>query len=493
MITMKKTMNCPHCNAVVKIANLDKHISKVHPRLLPPEKKIPPTRRARNKVGYNWYDGWNIDGLLLELAGLQPHTIDQFSALEDIMAFMEQRLHAGYHSLVSDLSRTRKREQDGFDAKEELESILDQREPWVEDFFADIPLYYDVLGIDPSTSTHGIKEALELRHEISCFPEDLLSRVEEILTHEKKRKAYDTLIRLFKESMYALKARGVGEYDSNIRDWIGFDNAINIQWYIKRNHGGWFVLDQYGAPSLYKMLGLKQDATTEEIEKEVDAIDDLEWIQKTFRAVKEVLTDPILRWEYDLLLAFRKRKDEEEIPFQSKGLAHLWPPTEESARLLHEIIQYPGDLEDEMDDYRELMKDHSEWMDHLPPKRSFYEILDLSREGLSKSSREATREMRRRYRQLERTEEVNLAYSVLKNRDLKEDYDELVDKTPLVGSVLRLIEEGERELYTYDEDRMKSSIFGKMTKMFLEHLLDEDWDDEEDEDWDDDEDKDRER
>ena len=71
----------------------------------------------------------------------------------------------------------------------------------------------------------------------------------------------------------------------------------------------------------------------------------------------------------------------------------------------------------------EIFNANQDWMKYLPPnKNTFFSILGIDPGSLTGDKKEIEKILREKYRPLEKTPLVNLAYSVLKNESQREDY-----------------------------------------------------------------------
>jgi len=81
-----------------------------------------------------------------------------------------------------------------------------------------------------------------------------------------------------------------------------------------------------------------------------------------------------------------------------------------------------------------IMDEHIDWMDYTGDK-TFYDVLTIDRDSIPEDKREAERFIRNVYKDVERTPEVNRAYSVLKNFRLRADYDWMLKQNATVDAL----------------------------------------------------------
>ncbi len=82
---------------------------------------------------------------------------------------------------------------------------------------------------------------------------------------------------------------------------------------------------------------------------------------------------------------------------------------------------------DYLERYEKIKNKYLDWEEYTGDKnKTFYDVLNLDMASIPSDRREAETVIRNAYKDKKRTEEVNLAYSVLKNSRLREDYDWLL-------------------------------------------------------------------
>ncbi|TKY92173.1 MAG: hypothetical protein C5S46_02005, partial [Candidatus Methanomarinus sp.] len=85
--------------------------------------------------------------------------------------------------------------------------------------------------------------------------------------------------------------------------------------------------------------------------------------------------------------------------------------------------------------------------------------LGLDSNSLSGDKKEIEKIMREKYRPLEKTPEVNLAYSMLKNASLRDDYIWLIEKSEILSIFSDIIfQENAFSSETIQSDEMKESF-----------------------------------
>ncbi|RJS80731.1 hypothetical protein CW713_07285 [Methanophagales archaeon] len=297
----------------------------------------------------------------------------------------------------------------------------------VDDLFEGVPTYYCVLCVSKNDSREAIEKAYERKKKCSVYPEEVVERAYEMLSDKGKRSAYDEIIRVFMKVLQAFTASEKREITEDHADWLEREKKRATMGYIMENHGAWFYLFSRGAPTFYKLLGvdrakLKKGEEVKCKKKNVDP--------RLAEEICKTLNNPQLRFEYDFMLdelssIFDVNPFAEELlsGLQGRGTFHkrkkAFLKGKDAAYLM--VLKYHNYL----NRYENTMDEHRDWQEYTGDK-TFYSVLNIDAGSVPADKREAESFIRNAYRDKERTEEVNLAYSVLKNSRLREDYDWLL-------------------------------------------------------------------
>ncbi|ODS41787.1 MAG: hypothetical protein A7315_00120 [Candidatus Altiarchaeales archaeon WOR_SM1_79] len=89
-------------------------------------------------------------------------------------------------------------------------------------------------------------------------------------------------------------------------------------------------------------------------------------------------------------------------------------------------LNYLDNIDRRKDKWGKIISDHHDWRKYLPPAaETFYDVIEARENELNKlnNDKEVRRFLRGKFKNLEKTPEVNLAYNVLKKDNLRGDYD----------------------------------------------------------------------
>ena len=283
-----------------------------------------------------------------------------------------------------------------------------------DDLFEGVPTYYGVLCVSKNDSQDAIEKAYERKKKCSVYPDEVIEQAYKMLSDKEKRSAYDEIIRVFLKVLLAFTASEKREIIGDHADWLEREKKRATMEYIMENRGAWLLLFSHGAPAFYELLGvdkakLKEGEEVKCKKKNVDP--------RLAEEICKTLNNPQLRFEYDFMLDELSEIMDEELDEFRSGMG-IWKGRD-AAHLM--VLKYHNYLKK----YGKTMDEHLDWQEYTGDK-TFYSVLNIDAGSIPADKREAESFIRNAYRDKERTEEVNLAYSVLKNSRLREDYDWLL-------------------------------------------------------------------
>ena len=329
----------------------------------------------------------------------------------------------------------------------------------VDDLFEGLPTYYCVLCVSKNDSQEAIEKAYERKKECSVYPDDVIERAYMMLSGKEKRSAYNEIIRVFLKVLLAFTAAEKREIMEDHDDWLRREKKSATMRYIMENRGAWLYLFSRGAPTFYELLGVNRAKLKngEEVKCKKKNVD-----PRLAEEICRILNNPQLRFEYDFMLdelneifddelgskPLRDLLDSETGIWKGKDVAYLM------------VLKYYDYLEK----YAGIMSNHPDWKEYTDEK-TFYSILNLDVASIPSDRREAESFIRNAYRDIERTEEVNLAYSVLKNSRLREDYNWLLKHEKWVSAMYELdvVEADETQINAVMEIAEKTTRFHKIS------------------------------
>ncbi len=318
-----------------------------------------------------------------------------------------------------------------------FERFEDSHPEWTYALMEGIPTYYCILGVEHDAAEDEIEAAYERKKRLSSYPRDIIEEAYNVLSNPGLKKKYDELLVTFEivtKSMPPFEKKELVEKHS---DCISTEKEFIRMGKIMERYKDYILLYIHGMPDLYEIAKLPKNATAEEIRRRCDRDSEL------LRRIGTILGDTSSREEYDFMLSFSAKYLSEEVKKQKKRGSKKWKRMDRSVleKIVLTALDEPDAIEEYMTRRIEILNNNQDWEQYLPPNKTFLSVLGLDwssfRNGADK--REVERLIRERYRQLEKTPQVNLAYSVLKNASLREDYLWLLENHELLDSLMNVL------------------------------------------------------
>lgn len=282
---------------------------------------------------------------------------------------------------------------------------------YVDDLYAGLPTCYCMLCVSKNASSAAVEKAYERKKKQSVYPDDVLKRACEVLSSSKKRSDYDEIIYLFNKVMQNYAAKERRELTGEHTTWLEKEKDQAILNYIRENHGVWQQLFFHGAPTFYELLGV--DRTKLKLEEEAKCKNkDID--KRLVEEIYKIINDPQLRFEYDFMLDVLDEIFGEEKSEMFKSEKAFWEGRD--VTYLMTLRHY-----EHIKKYEQIINMHNDWEAYIED-RTFYDVLTIDLSSIPEDKQEVENIIRNAYKDKERTPEVNLAYSVLKNFRLRNDY-----------------------------------------------------------------------
>lgn len=309
-----------------------------------------------------------------------------------------------------------------------------QHPQWVDDLINGIPTYYCVLGVHRGATAAQVIQAFRKKVDPSFYPLEVLNEAMIVLSSLELQIAYDELLYVFEQFTKCMPPFEKKELIARHADLVATAKQFDTVVQANSKFGDYFSLFISGMPDLYEFVGLSKDSDIETIER--NCRQDSEF----FRKVHSILTTS--RKDYDLMLAFFTENITREEADEWAEKRRLWKEYDREMveRIILLTLSEPNIIQNYFTRSSAIMNTNQDWKQYLPPsKNSFFSIIGLEAGLLQVDKKEVEGVIRDRYRQLERTPPVNLAYSVLKNQTLREDYLWLYENHVMIEALAHLL------------------------------------------------------
>ena len=290
---------------------------------------------------------------------------------------------------------------------------------WFEDISSGVPTYYAVLGLLKGFSKEALQSAYEQECKLSTYPDDSIEEAYRVLSDLQLRVKYDEFLIRFEHATRYSPAHMIEGLKKAHDEFL--KNALIIRKLgdFAQEHHDYMYLISKGMPSIFEYSGLKHSCSDGEIEKYASSGDELSVL------ISSIMRDPKKREQFANYDTFIETSSNEDAKEQIRKLQQRWK--ELDPRLVRKILQMSLQDSEQMVDIFEriekILSLNHDWKEYLPPsEKSFFSIFGVDEHISSLPKSEAESLLRARYRTLERTPEVNLAYTVLKNPTLRDEY-----------------------------------------------------------------------
>lgn len=313
-------------------------------------------------------------------------------------------------------------------AEKKIEKFEKHYPKCIEDLFDGVPTYYCVLCVSKKDSRVAIEKAYERKNDCSTYPDEVIERAYEMLGDDKKRSTYDEILRVFLKLLQAFTAIEKRELIDEHDDWLRMEKKRAAMEYILKNRKVWTGLFLQGLPTFYEVLGVDRAGLkgSEEIECKNKNVDN-----RLAEEIGKILNNPQLRFEYDFMLDELDSILGEENLEEIRRERGAFGDGKDTFFLM--LLKY----HDYVEKYAGIMRNYQDWEEYTDEK-TFYSVLNIDAGSIPEDKRAAENFIRTAYRDTERTEVVNLAYSVLKNSRLRVEYDWLLKNGEWVSEMYEL-------------------------------------------------------
>ena len=299
-----------------------------------------------------------------------------------------------------------------------------------------LPTFYCILGVGRGAPQDQIEQACERKMNFTSYPPEVLIEAFDVLSDPRLQKEYDDLLLTFEQVTRCMPSHEKNELAQKHREYISVEKEYIRMGQILTRYRDYTILYRFGMPDLYEIAGLARDYTPEEMSRTCSS--DSELLAK----IRTVLNDPASREEYDFMLGFFARHGNKEHLEGRESNRKNWTCLARGVfeKIILTALNEPDTLLNALHRRDEILNNNQDWQHYLPPhKETFLLLLGLDTGSLRMDKAEVEKALRERYRPLEKTPEVNLAYSVLKNKSQREDYLWLLENREMLETLASLL------------------------------------------------------
>jgi len=310
---------------------------------------------------------------------------------------------------------------------------FEMRHPeWVQDLMEGTPTYYCILGVEKEAAKSQIEQAYEKKRGFSSYNDEVIEEAFDVLSNPGFTREYNKLLFIFEQITKSMPQHEKNELIKNHDDNINTEKEYIRIGPILEKYKWYHVLYMKGMPDLYEVTGIAQDSPEEAFKEHSDS--DSEFMQKIY----SLLSDKSFRKDYNFLIYFTNIHSKPEILEEKEMHRRKWEQIDNQIveKIILNALNEPFGITNIVSRSSETINNNHDWLQYIPPnEETFLSVLGLKMDSLSGEKKEVEKTLREKYRYLEKTAKVNLAYSVLKNTSLREDYLWLLENNEMFDAL----------------------------------------------------------
>ncbi len=318
----------------------------------------------------------------------------------------------------------------------------DKYPEWADELMDGTPTFYCILGVAKGATEDELEEAYDKKNRLSTYSDDLIEEAYDTLSDPDLQKEYDELLTVFTHITKCMPPAEKDEmrqnHDACIQLEIKFDRMRDIM----DANNGFLDFHLFGMPDLYELIGLTRDSSQDDIIKTCETGSEL------FKQVYTIIGNPDTRSDYDFFIDFNTEYGNRMVQDHIKIRRKMWNQLDDDVfeKMTLSVLTDHSAIEKSINRRSEIIDHNQDWESYLPPsENSFFSILGLDRRLLSGDKKEVEKTIREKYRYLEKTPQVNLAYSMLKNASQRDDYLWLIDNNEMLNAFTKVLCMGDED------------------------------------------------
>ncbi|VVB86989.1 DnaJ domain protein [uncultured archaeon] len=321
-----------------------------------------------------------------------------------------------------------------------FEKFEENHPEWTEELLEGTPTFYCVLGIRKGTGKDEVEKAYHLKSVFSSYPDYILDESLEVLSDPKLQKEYDELLFVFEQMTKCIPATEKNDLIQMHSLRLNVEKDFVRMEPLMSRYKSYIDFYMNGMPDFYEISGLGHDSSMEEIKKRCDGGSEL------FKKIYVILGNPASREEYDFLMRFMLKFGGSSEVEKRLNRKKRWESLDNN--LFEKIVLFALSNSEETEKFKkriyEILKSNQDWLQYLPPNReTLFSMLGIDKNSLPDDKKEIEKVIRDKYRNLEKTPRINLAYTVLKNASQRDDYLYLMQNIDILDATQKILSDDE--------------------------------------------------
>ncbi len=334
---------------------------------------------------------------------------------------------------------------------------------WTDELLGGAPTFYCVLGVKKGTGKDDVKKAYDLKSAFSSYPQYIIDEALTVLSDPKLQKEYDELLLVFEQMTKCMPPIEKNEIIQIHSLHVNVEKEFVRMRPLLSRYKNYIDFYMNGMPDLYEIIGLDRNSSIEHIKKSCNLNSEL------YKKIFEILGNIASREEYDFMMNFTlKFGDRSEIE-KRINRKKRWEGFDNN--LFEKIVLFALCNSEETDKFKkrlaEILRSNQDWLQYTHPnKGTFFSALGIDKNSLPGDKKEIEKVIREKYRTLEKTPEINLAYSVLKNASQREDYLYLMQNVDMLNATQKIFSDDE---HVNPPEKMRKSKKKRSSKKTRSH------------------------
>jgi len=314
------------------------------------------------------------------------------------------------------------------------------------------PTFFSILGTDLNVNMKRLKEIYQFKRENSYIPKYIIEEAYKTIKNVQLRSKYNRFIKMFSNYYNLLEEEERTELDNKHSDWLYYEKKKIILSLILERHKNWELLYVTGI-NLFSITNIKHSYKMEDIIALYKKyLKDTSEKNKILAFITKKFLNSFVYQEYRTFLSIfptfflKKKKNQVSMKLQNHWLKMNFKLTDFCDILLSE-----EPLMEKIEKHRSILSKNYNWIEYIPPnKKTLYQVLDIDNKNLDLSSKENIETKNKdlqirdllfkKFKSAQKSPETNLAYTTLRNSQIRSDYNWMLKYNLVLMKILFLLQ-----------------------------------------------------
>lgn len=312
------------------------------------------------------------------------------------------------------------------------------------------PTFFSILGVDLNVNMNRLKEIYQFKCENSYIPVYIIEEAYKTIKNVQLRSKYIRFIKLFRHYYNLLEEEEKTELDDKHSDWLYYEKKKIILSLILERHKNWDLLYVIGI-NLFSITNIKHSYKMKDIFALYKKyLKDTSEKSKILAFITKKFLNSFVYQEYRTFLSIfptfflKKKKNRVAEKLQKHWLIMNFKLTD-----FRNILLSEERLMEKIDAHHSILSKNINWIDYLPPnKKTLYQVLDIDIKSFNSNIKIESENINSQFRDLlfkkykcaQKSPEINLAYTILRNPQMRADYDWMLKNNLVLMKILFLLQ-----------------------------------------------------